>query len=188
MADDETFADPAGQIPALVHIYFAELCATVRTWDARLDHGIGEMMVLRLEVKHLTEALDEAISAHRLKPPPAPYWLRLPAAERSKRLAELHSWVEDFLRVHYPGYTSGLRDCWPNHPEAVWELSTVMTEWLRVYGDEDNRDLSAALWWHERWLPGVLARLLKAIPCDEAGCRRLRPQENTNWRSHDEQQ
>src|SRR5580692_10463225 len=114
MADDETFADPAGQIPALVHIYFAELCATVRMWDARLDHGIGEMMVLRLEVKHLTEALDEAISKRRLKPPPAPYWLRLPAAERSKRLAELHSWVEDFLRVHYPGYTSGLRDCWPN--------------------------------------------------------------------------
>jgi hypothetical protein len=178
MADDETFADPAGQIPALVHIYFAELCATVRTWDARLDHGIGEMMVLRLEVKHLTEALDEAISKRRLKPPPAPYWLRLPAAERSKRLAELHSWVEDFLRVHYPGYTSGLRDCWPNHPEAVWELSTVMTEWLRVYGDEDNRDLSAALWWHERWLPGVLARLLKAIPCDEAGCRRAQRQES----------
>ena len=187
MADDETPADPAGQIPALVHLV-NELRTTVRTWDARLDQGIGEMMVLRLEVKHLTEALDEAISARRLKPPPAPYWLRLPAAERSKRLAELHSWVEDFLRVHYPGYTSGLRDCWPNHPEAVWELSTVMTEWLRVYGDEDNRDLSAALWWHERWLPGVLARLLKAIPCDEAGCRRPRPHENTNWRSHDEQQ
>lgn len=145
-------------------------------------------MVLRLEVKHLAEALDEAISARRLKPPPAPYWLRLPAAERSKRLAELHSWVEDFLRVHYPGYISGLRDCWPNHPEAVWELSTVMTEWLRVYGDEDNPDLSAALWWHERWLPGVLARLLRAIPCDEAGCRRPRPRENTNWGSHDEQQ
>ena len=34
-----------------------------------------------------------------------------------------------------------------------------MTEWLRVYGDEDNRDLSGALWWHERWLQGVLARL-----------------------------
>jgi len=66
-----------------------------------------------------------------------------------------------------------LRPCWPNHPEAVWELSTLMAEWERVYGDPDNRDLAGALWWHERWLPGVIARLDKAITCDEAGCRRL---------------
>ena len=88
-------------------------------------------------------------------------------------LAELRHWVEDFARKQYPAYMARLRPCWPNHPEAVWELSTLMAEWERVYGDADNRDLAGALWWHERWLPGVIARLDKAITCDEAGCRRL---------------
>jgi hypothetical protein len=88
-------------------------------------------------------------------------------------LAELRHWVEDFARKQYPAYMARLRPCWPNHPEAVWELSTLMAEWERVYGDSDNRDLAGALWWHERWLPGVIARLDKAIACDEAGCRRL---------------
>ena len=46
-----------------------------------------------------------------------------------------------------------------------------MTEWTRVYGDPDNRALAGRLWWHERWLPGVLARLKDAIRCDVAGCR-----------------
>ena len=105
------------QIPALEHL-IDELRTTVRKWDARLDQGIGETMVLRLEVKHLAEQLEEALSAHRLTPPPAPYWLRLDAAEHSKRLAELRSWVEDFLRVQYPDYTSSLRFCWANHPNG----------------------------------------------------------------------
>ena len=42
----------------------------------------------------------------------------------------------------YPGYFEKLPPCWPNHPEAVTELSNVMTEWIRVYGDEENRDLA----------------------------------------------
>ena len=75
--------------------------------------------------------------------------------------------------MQYPGYFEKLPACWPNHPEAVTELSNVMTEWTRVYGDEENRDLAAALWWHERWLPGVLSRLTAAVKCDAAGCRRL---------------
>jgi hypothetical protein len=57
----------------------------------------------------------------------------------------------------------------------VWELSTLMTEWVRVYGDEENRDLAGALWFHERWLPRSLARLAQAIRCDATGCRTARP-------------
>jgi hypothetical protein len=49
-----------------------------------------------------------------------------------------------------------------------------MAEWLRVYGDEDNRPLQDALWFHERWLPGVLGRLGHAIKCDVTGCRLAR--------------
>jgi hypothetical protein len=177
MADNETLAALASQVAELRDAV-ERLRATVRQWDARLEtEGIGATLLLRLEVKHLAEALDEALSAHRLKPPPAPYWLRLQDAEYRSRLAELHSWVEQFLRVQYPDSTSRLRACWASHPEAIWELSTLMTEWIRVYGDERNRDLSGALWFHERWLPGVLARLARAIHCDESGCRRLQRRE-----------
>ena len=36
----------------------------------------------------------------------------------------------------------------------------MMTEWVRIYGDPDNRPLpGCALWFHERWLPGFLGRL-----------------------------
>jgi hypothetical protein len=46
------------------------------------------------------------------------------------------------------------RLCAPRLPRRpVWELSTFMTEWLRVYGDQLNRELSGALWFYERWLP-----------------------------------
>jgi hypothetical protein len=171
MADSETFAALARQLDDLRGTV-ARLHMTVTQWDARLElEGIGATLVLRAEVQRLSRTLTEALAKHRLEPPVAPYWLHLDPAELGQRLAELRSWVEDFLRVQYPGYAPGLRACWMNHPEAVWELSTLMTEWLRVYGDADNRDLAAALWWHERWLPGVLARLGKAIPCDETGCR-----------------
>ena len=174
MADNETLAALASQVADLRDAV-ERLGTTVRQWDARLEtEGIGATLLLRLEVKHLAETLDEALSAHRLKPPPAPYWLRLQDAEYRSRLAELDSWVQQFLRVQYPDYTSRLRACWANHPEAIWELSTLMTEWVRVYGDERNRDLSGALWFHERWLPGALARLDRAIYCDESGCRRPR--------------
>ena len=46
-----------------------------------------------------------------------------------------------------------------------------MTEWVRIYGDPASRPLQDALVWHDKWLPGVLARLAAAIKCDVAGCR-----------------
>ena len=73
--------------------------------------------------------------------------------------------------MHYPGYVARLPRCWAAHGEAVWELSTLAAEWGRIYADEENRDLASALAWHDRFLPGVLARLAAAITCDETGCR-----------------
>lgn len=52
-----------------------------------------------------------------------------------------------------------LLQCWANHPEAIWELSTLRAEWERKCADEGNRDLAGALTWHDKWLPGVLDRL-----------------------------
>jgi hypothetical protein len=148
--------------------------AIVTAWNARLERdGIGGTLMLRLQVKQMSEKLDKALESHRLEGPPAPWWC-VTEAEGKAMLAELREWVETFLRPHYPGYAARLPACYASHPEAVWELSTLRAEWIRVYGDEENRDLAGALVWHERWLPGVLARLADAIKCDESGCRRLR--------------
>jgi hypothetical protein len=171
MTDPDPVADLAAQLEEL-RANVSRLQGIVASWDARLEReGIGGTLMLRLEVKRLTERLNDALAKRQLAPPPAPWWCTDENETRSM-LAELRHWIEGFARKHYPAYMARLRACWPNHPEAMWELSTLMAEWERVYGDADNRDLAGALWWHERWLPGVIARLDKAITCDEAGCRR----------------
>ncbi len=173
MTDAEGFAELAQQVEDLRRIV-ERYQAIVISWDARLEReGIGGTLMLRLEVKQLAQRLTEALEKRRLAPPPAPWWyVGVGEAEGRKMLAELRRWVEEFARRHYPAYMARLPACWANHPEAVWELSTLRAEWERVYDDEDNRDLAGALWWHERWLPGVIARLEKAITCDQSGCRR----------------
>ncbi len=141
---------------------------------ARLEEFSGQDMVMLTAIKQLGQKLDETIARLQAADPPAPFWLRLDDQEHAARLAEVRDWVGRFLRVQYPAYLVKLPPCWENHPEAVWELSNLMTEWVRIYGDPDNRPLQDALWWHERWLPGVLSRLGNALKCDVAGCRAVR--------------
>jgi hypothetical protein len=106
--------------------------------------------------------------------PPAPYWLGLSGDEHAARLAELRAWVDRVGLVQYPGYFGKLPPCWPAHQEAVIEISTVMTEWIRIYGGPDDRPLQDALVWHDKWLPDALSRLGQAIKCDVSGCRLTR--------------
>jgi hypothetical protein len=60
------------------------------------------------------------------------------------------------LRQHYGGYE--LRDCWPRHIHAVWELSTLAAEWHHAYG-ATRPDLARALEFYDRWLPGTMRRI-----------------------------
>ena len=115
--------------------------------------------------------LDQAVSKRQAADSPAPYWFSLTREEQAARLIELRTWVDQVAYAQYPGYMARLAPCWANHPEAVWELSTLRAEWDRIYGDEDNRDLKGALNWHDKWFPGVLSRLSAWIKCDELGCR-----------------
>ena len=57
---------------------------------------------------------------------------------------------------HDGGYE--LRDCWPRHIHAVWELSTLAAEWHHAYGGT-RPDLARALEFHDRWLPGTMRRI-----------------------------
>jgi hypothetical protein len=138
---------------------------------ARLDNDSGQVLMLRLQVKKLGEKIEAAIARRDADEPQAPYWLGLTREEHAARLAELRAWVEQVGRVQYRDYFAKLPPCWPSHPAAVIELSTVMTEWVRIYGDPDSRPLPDALMWNDKWLPGVLGRLAAAIKCDVSGCR-----------------
>jgi hypothetical protein len=141
---------------------------------ARLEEDSGQVMMLRLEIKKLGEKIEAAIARRDAGEPQAPYWPGLGQEEYAAGLAELRTWVERVARVQWPGYMAKLAPCWVNHPEAVWELSNLMTEWARIYGDPGNRSLQDALWFFERWLPGTLGRIGQAVKCDVAGCRLAR--------------
>jgi hypothetical protein len=176
VSEPDTVAALAAQVGELRELA-GSLKATVTAWDARLEReGVGATLVVRLEIKKLREKVDElaavlaaALDTGKLKDPPAPRWDGLEPAEEAGQLAALRAWADSFLAVQYPGYR--LPACWQAHREALWELGTLHAEWQRVYGDPRGADLAAALWFHERWLPGVLGRLARSIPCDEAGCR-----------------
>jgi hypothetical protein len=171
MTEPDPIADLAAQL-AMLRRQWARSQGEIGALREQLKGSTGQQMLLLVQVKRLAKKLNDALAKKEPTSPPAPWWC-VSEAEIRSMLAELHHWVDDFAGKQYPAYMARLRPCWPNHPEAVWELSTLMAEWERVYGDADNRDLAGALWWHERWLPGVIARLDKAITCDELGCRRL---------------
>jgi hypothetical protein len=138
---------------------------------ARLEADSGQVLMLRHEIKKLGGKIEAAIARRDAEEPSAPYWLGLSRDEHTARLTALRAWVDQVGLVQYRGYFARLPPCWPSHPEAVIELSTVMTEWVRIYGDPDNRPLQDALVWNDKWLPGVLGRLVGAIKCDVSGCR-----------------
>ena len=76
----------------------------------KLKAESGQTMMLRLDVKQLTDRLNEAMETHALEPVQAPYWAGLSREDLDAQLAELRQWVESFLRPHYPGYRPGSRD------------------------------------------------------------------------------
>lgn len=91
------------------------------------------------------------------------FWLTMSEQEREARFSELHDWAETVLRVQYPDYLAEhVRPCWPNHPEARWELAWLYHLWSRAYlaSHPDPRDAAD---WHDRWMPGVIRRIGQAM-------------------------
>jgi hypothetical protein len=130
--------------------------------------------MMRRDFKKLSEKVDgmaatvaDAMDHGKLKPPPAPRWDDLDQAEEAAQLTRLREWVNGVLLAQYAEYT--LPGCWEAHRAALWELGNLHAEWQHVYGDPRGVDLEAALWFHERWLPGAVNRLGKSINSD-AGC------------------
>ena len=150
--------------------------SAVAQWNARLTtEGIGPTLAMRLDIKNLTERVDAlaatlgtALDQGKLKNPHGPRWDNLDQDQEAAQLAQLREWVDGVLRVQYPGYK--LPDCWPAHREALWELGALHAEWQRVFDDPRGVNLESMLWFHERWLPGTLGRLDRAISNTNLGC------------------
>jgi hypothetical protein len=106
---------------------------------------------------------------------PAPaewFWLTMTAQQRDERLSELSDWVDTVLRTQYPGYIADqIRPCWPNHPEARWELTWLYQLWTHAYLTRRPAPKDAADW-HDRWTPGVIRRLAQVMRQCEGTCQR----------------
>lgn len=77
------------------------------------------------------------------------------------RLNELARWVSD-VYMHYPIAARELPDCWLWHPDVVEELAWLHQAWRAAYGPETGT-VAAAGDWHDRYRPGVVARIRAAV-------------------------
>ena len=154
-------ADPSpralGESLAALAAQLADLRSQVRAVNERLDQaGLRAGLDLAARFEDLARTVAGALDAAAPGGPAAPYWIGLDHDTYRARLTELRLWADTVLRQHYGGYE--LRDCWPRHIHAVWELSTLAAEWHRTYGGT-RPDLARALEFYDRWLPGTMRRI-----------------------------
>ena len=119
---------------------------------------LHDLTDLRHQVEQILATLTEDHDA-----PATWFWLTMSDHEREEKFAELHDWVETVLRVQYPSYLADhIRPCWPNHPEAKWELAWLYQLWSLAYLGERRAPRDAADW-HDRWFASVLRRLRELL-------------------------
>ena len=135
----------------------ADLRGQIRTISGRLDQaGLSADVNLAARFEELAQTVTGVLEAAAPRGPAAPYWIGLDRDTYATRLADLRQWADTVLRPHYGGYE--LRDCWPRHIHAVWELSTLAAEWHRTYSG-NRPDLARTLEFYDRWLPGTMRRI-----------------------------
>lgn len=125
-------------------------------------NDIGE---LRRQVDRILDLLSEEDESTRPW-----FWLTMPQQEREEKFGEISDWVETVLRTQYPSYLANqIRPCWPNHPEATWELGWLYQLWSAAYIGKRSVPKDAADW-HDRWAPGVIRRLGYVMGSCERTC------------------
>ena len=73
-------------------------------------------------------------------------------------LRDLARWVAAVLLQRYPATGAVLPPCWPAHPAVVEELDWLYWDWRGWAVEREARSRDAADW-HDRLLPGLLARV-----------------------------
>ena len=101
------------------------------------------------------------------------WWPDLPAGEeRTAAVRLLGAWIDEVLRDHHPElFNNSLQACWYRHDDVLDELTALRAAWYAAYRGK-AAPATAAIEWHDRWLPGCMARCKAAItarPCDRDG-------------------
>ncbi|MDQ2710149.1 MAG: hypothetical protein M3Z25_22120 [Actinomycetota bacterium] len=78
----------------------------------------------------------------------------------ASQLAELTDWVAQ-VYMRYPVAARELPDCWLWHPDMVEELAWLHQSWQAAYSPQTGT-VAAAGDWHDRYRPGVAARIRAA--------------------------
>ncbi len=159
-----TAASPAAPSPralgesrAALAAQVADLRGQIQAINDRLDRaGLRGGLNLAARFEDLAQTVTSALDAAAPCGPAAPYWIGLDRDAYHTQLADLRQWADTVLRQHYGGYE--LRECWPRHIHAIWELSTLAAEWHRTYAGA-RPDLAGALEFYDRWLPGTMRRI-----------------------------
>ena len=146
----------------------ADLRGQVRLLSQRLDRaGLRGDLDLAARFEDLARTVASALDAAAPRGPAAPSWTGLDRQAHLAQLVELRQWADTVLRRHYGGYE--LRDCWPSHIHAIWELSTLAAAWHHTYGGK-RPDLARALEFYDRWLPGTMRRVASITRACVAEC------------------
>jgi hypothetical protein len=153
----EPSAQALGESLAAMAAQVAALRGQVALLSQRLDRaGLRDGLDLAARFEDLAQTVAAALDAVAPRGPAAPCWIGLDRQAFAAQLAGLRQWADAVLRRQYGGYE--LRDCWPNHIDAIWELSTLAAEWHHAYGGA-RPDLARALEFYDRWLPGTMRRV-----------------------------
>ena len=156
-APDEPTPQALSEGLAALAMQVAALRGQISLINARLDQaGLRGDVNLAARFEDLAQTVADALDTASPRGPAAPYWIGLDRQAYTAQLAELRRWVDTVLRQHYSGYE--LRDCWPSHIHAAWELSTLAAAWHHAYGGQ-RPDLARALEFYDRWLPGTMRRI-----------------------------
>jgi hypothetical protein len=146
-----------GESLAALAVQVAALRGQIAQINQRLDRaGLRGDLDLAARFEELAQTVADALDAAAPRRPAAPYWIGLDRQAFGAQLAELRRWADTVLRQHYCGYE--LRDCWPSHIQAIWELSTLAAAWNHPNGGH-RPDLAHALEFYDRWLPGTMRRI-----------------------------
>ena len=151
--------------------------------NERLDRQLGalgqDVTTQRHAVAELETRLDDLTTLVRELAERQPadtrgaraiWWPDLPAGhERTAALRLLRAWVDDVLRGHHPELVNdSLQPCWDRHEDVVDDLTALQAAWHAAYRGK-AAPATAAIEWHDRWLPGSMARCKAAIKARRCG-------------------
>jgi hypothetical protein len=145
----------------------AQDVSTVQRRVDDLAETVSEVDTLRAEVAAVAEVAENLATAQVHGP--ASWWPDLATGEsRAEALKNLGVWVDEVLRARHPEMYNKLGGCWYQHADVLDELTALRAAWYAAYRNPEA-PATAAIEWHDRWLPGAMRRCRTAIRA--RGCK-----------------